>query len=50
MRREAKPPALRLTVGLGFRAGVRMLHIPTAALCLQDLRNWTRQLKRNPVV
>lgn len=41
---------LLLTVGSGSRAEVRMLHIPTAVLCLQDLRNWTRQLKRNPVV
>lgn len=41
---------LCLTVGSGLRAEVRTLQIPTAVVCLQDLRNWTRQLKRNPVV
>ena len=40
---------LCLTIGSGFRAEVRMLLIPTAVVCLQDLRNWTKQLKRNPV-
>lgn len=41
---------LCLAVGSGFREEVRMLQIPTAAVCLQDLRNRTKQLKRNPVV
>lgn len=41
---------LCLTVGSGLRAEVRTLQIPTAVVCLQDLRNQTRQLKRNPVV
>lgn len=31
-------------------AQIRILQIPTAAACLQDLRNQTKQLKRNPVV
>lgn len=45
-----KPGCLCLTVGSEFRAEVRMLQILTAAVCLQDLRNRTKQLKRNPVV
>lgn len=45
-----KPGCLCLTVGSGFRAEVRMLQILTAAVCLQDLRNRTKQPKRNPVV
>lgn len=45
-----KPGCLCLTVESGLRAEVRMLQILTAAVCLQDLRNRTKQLKRNPVV
>lgn len=48
--RGGKPSCLCLTTAPGLRAEVRMLQIPTAAVCLQDLRNQTKQLKRNPVV
>lgn len=48
--RGGKPGCLWLPTAPGLRAEVRMLQIPTAAVCLQDLRNQTKQLKRNPVV
>lgn len=48
--RGGKPSCLCLTTAPGFRAEVRMLQIPTAAVCLQELRNQTKPLKRNPVV
>lgn len=47
---EGKPSCLCLPTAPGLRAEVGMLQIPTAAVCLQDLRNQTKQLKRNPVV